>query len=201
MRLTCFIYINYRCIFFAFCAPELLTFVKSARVYLMRKNSWAPFKYFIVVFGFETLHTIGVAILFYAVLPNLDTLRAGMVTSGILLFPSLLSIFRSTRSSSSKKKYVTLGLDGESLLLFLFVQIRKRNITFWPFWWYWWTQTMHKTSYEQKWSHFSNVQLDDSAQRLKNLQFLIFWISRHNLIRLHNDLRSFFSVFTTGFVV
>ena len=85
----------------------------------MRKNSWAPFKYFIVVFGFETLHTIGVAILFYAVLPNLDTLRAGMVTSGILLFPSLLSIFRSTRSSSSKKKYVTLGLDGESLLLFL----------------------------------------------------------------------------------
>ena len=85
----------------------------------MRKNSWAPFKYFIVVFGFETLHTIGVAILFYAVLPNLDTLRAGMVTSGILLFPSLLSIFRSTRSSSSTKKYVTLGLDGESLLLFL----------------------------------------------------------------------------------
>ena len=114
-----FFCINFRCIFFAFCGPELLTFVKSARVYLMRKNSWAPFKYFIVVFGFETLHTIGVAILFYAVLPNLDTLRAGMVTSGILLFPSLLSIFRSTRSSSSKKKYVTLGLDGESLLLFL----------------------------------------------------------------------------------
>ena len=81
----------------------------------MRKNSWAPFKYIIVVFGFETLHTIGVAILFYAVLPNLDTLRAGMVTSGILLLPSLLSIFRSTRSSTSKKKYVTLGLDGESL--------------------------------------------------------------------------------------
>ena len=91
----------------------------------MRKNSWAPFKYFIVVFGFETLHTIGVAILFYAVLPNLDTLRAGMVTSGILLFPSLLSIFRSTRSSSSKKKYVTLGLDGESLLLFLTSESKK----------------------------------------------------------------------------
>ena len=31
---------------------------------------------------------------------------------------------------------------------------------------------MHKTSYEQKWSHFSNVQLDDSAQKLNNLQFL-----------------------------
>ena len=27
---------------------------------------------------------------------------------------------------------------------------------------------MHKTSYEQKWSHFSNVQLYDSAQRLNN---------------------------------
>ena len=127
MWLTCFLYVNFRCIFFAFCGPELLTFVKSARVYLMRKNSWAPFKYFIVVFGFETLHTIGVAILFYAVLPNLDTLRAGMVTSGILLFPSLLSIFRSTRSSSSKKKYLTLGLDGESLL---FISFSSSNTQF-----------------------------------------------------------------------
>ena len=86
--------------------------MKSARIFLMRKNAWAPIKYFIVVFIFETLHTIGLAILFYAVLPYLDTLRAGMVTNGVLLFPSILSIFRSARPSSPAMKGVNIGLDG-----------------------------------------------------------------------------------------
>ena len=79
----------------------------------MRKNSWAPFKYFIVVFIFETLHTTGLAILFYAVLPYLDSLRAGMVTNGVLLFPSILTIFRSTRPSSTAIKGISIGLDGK----------------------------------------------------------------------------------------
>ena len=67
-----------------------------------------------VVFVLETLHTSGVAILFYAVLPNLDTLRAGMVANGVLLFPSMLSIFRYTRSSSSQiTKYILIAMDGK----------------------------------------------------------------------------------------
>ena len=83
----------------------------------MRKTTWAPFKYFMVVFVLETLHTSGVAILFYAVLPNLDTLRAGMVANGVLLFPSLLSILRYARFSSSKvTKYILIALDGKFLI-------------------------------------------------------------------------------------
>ena len=80
----------------------------------MRKTTWAPFKYFGIVFVLETLHTAGLAILFYAVLPNLDTLRAGMVANGLLLFPSMLSIFRYARSSSSQiTKYILIALDGK----------------------------------------------------------------------------------------
>ena len=106
--------ITFRCIFFSFCAPEVLTFLKSCQVYLMRKTTWAPLKYFVVVFALETLHTSGVAILFYAVLPNLDTLRAGMVANGVLLFPSMLSIFQYARSSSSRiRKYILIALDGK----------------------------------------------------------------------------------------
>ena len=83
----------------------------------MRKTTWAPFKYFGVVFVLETLHTCGLAILFYAVLPNLDTLRAGMVANGVLLFPSMLSILRYARSSSSKAtKYILIALDGKFLI-------------------------------------------------------------------------------------
>ena len=65
----------------------------------------------------ETLHTIGLAILFYAVLPNLDTLRAGMVANGVLLFPSMLSILQFTSYSSSKTtKYILIALDGKILI-------------------------------------------------------------------------------------
>ena len=109
----------FRCIFFAFCGPELLTFLKSARIFLMRKNAWAPLKYFIVVLFFETFHTVGLAILFYGVLPYLDTLRAGMVTNGVLLFPSILSIFRSARPSSPAMKGINIGLDGQYLKIFI----------------------------------------------------------------------------------
>ena len=84
----------------------------------MRKTTWAPYKYFAVVFVFETLHTFGLAILFFAVLPNLDTLRAGLVTNGVLLFPSILVIFRSVKSYDDNitkaRKYTFLALDGEN---------------------------------------------------------------------------------------
>ena len=81
----------------------------------MQKTTWAPFKCFLVVFTFETFHTLGLAILFYAVLPELDSLRAGMITNGVLLFPSFLLIFRSTDKISSGKfhDYIILALDGE----------------------------------------------------------------------------------------
>ena len=66
----------------------------------------------------ETLHTIGLAILFYAVLPNLDTLRAGMVANGVLIFPSMLSILnRYARSSSSQiTNYIPFALDGKFMI-------------------------------------------------------------------------------------
>ena len=84
----------------------------------MRKTTWAPFKYFGVVFVLETLHTAGLAILFFAVLPNLDTLRAGMVANGVLIFPSMLSILnRYARSSSSQiTNYIPFALDGKFMI-------------------------------------------------------------------------------------
>ena len=71
--------------------------VRSTRVYMMRTVEWAPFPYFAVVFLFETLHTAGVAMLFYLVLPNLDTPRALLVSNGVLIIPSILAVFRPKR--------------------------------------------------------------------------------------------------------
>ena len=82
----------------------------------MRKTSWPKIEYFGVVFAFETLHTFGLAFLFYVVLPQLDTLRAGMVVNGALLIPSILLIFKSIDEDSFSKqmKYTFIALDGKS---------------------------------------------------------------------------------------
>ena len=63
----------------------------------MRTVEWAPMKYFSVVFLFETLHTAGVAILFYVALPVLDSPRAMMVTNAVLIMPGFLAMFRPFR--------------------------------------------------------------------------------------------------------
>ena len=56
----------------------------------MRKVEWSPWYYLLIVFTFETIHTTGVALLFYTVLPELDTVRAMMLTNAVLLMPGLL---------------------------------------------------------------------------------------------------------------
>ena len=63
----------------------------------MRSVEWAPFPYFLLVLLFETLHTVGVAMLFYVVLPNLDTPRALLITNGVVAIPGILAVFRPKR--------------------------------------------------------------------------------------------------------
>lgn len=96
--------------FFAFCAPEIFSMVRSTRVYMMRTVEWAPIPYFAIVFLFETFHTAGAAMLFYLVLPNLDTPRALLVTNGVVIIPGILAVFR------PKRHLVLRGLDVLAML-------------------------------------------------------------------------------------
>ena len=84
--------------------------VRSTRVYMMRTVEWAPIPYFAIVFLFETFHTAGVAMLFYLVLPNLDTPRALLVTNGVVIIPGILAVFR------PKRHLVLRGLDVLAML-------------------------------------------------------------------------------------
>lgn len=99
------------CLFFAFTAPEFFTLVRSARVYMMRKTSWPPKTYIAIVWLFETLHTFGVALLFFVALPHLDSLRAMILTNGVLFLPCLLSVFKGDSIMLFR------GLDFLALLL------------------------------------------------------------------------------------
>ena len=106
------------CVFFAFIAPELLTWGRSIRVFMMRKVKWPPKTFMLWVLLFETLSVVGNGLLFFGIMPQLDSLRAMMLTNGVILIPSILSIFKSPEADSSKAmKYITIGMNVFSVLI------------------------------------------------------------------------------------
>ena len=111
-------YSNYicRCILFVFCTPQIFALVRAFRIFCMRKVSWAPWTYLVIVFAMETLHTSGLALLFFTVLPDLDTVRAIMLTNAVLLVPGVLSIFR-PKSSVKWRKLTVIGIDVLAVIM------------------------------------------------------------------------------------
>ena len=81
------------CIFFAFSAPEVFTFIHSLRSVFMKTHSAPSVLEFAIVFMFETLHVIGTGILFFLAFPGMDSIRVLMATNAVAIFPGLLKIF------------------------------------------------------------------------------------------------------------
>ena len=73
----------FRCVFFAYIIPEILTFLQSLK-HMVFKTVHLPklFDFFLVLL-MESIHVTGMAILFYCALPHMDSVRAVMATRWI----------------------------------------------------------------------------------------------------------------------
>ena len=80
-------------IFFSFLAPELFTFFRSCRIVLMKSFKRPSFLEFSIVLCFETVHVVGVAVLYFLAFPGMDSIRAIMATNAVALFPGMLKLF------------------------------------------------------------------------------------------------------------
>ena len=90
------------CIFFAFAAPNVGAFSRSLRVWLFKFQKMPALKTFLFVFTMEMFHVIGLALLVFLVLPEMDALRAMVLCSGIALIPSILLMFTRIQRSEGK---------------------------------------------------------------------------------------------------
>ena len=70
----------------------------------MKKTKMPPWKHLLIVMIAEMLHTIGLSMLFYLVLPDLDSIRGMMLANGALLFPGMLKCFTSFKLKSKDSK-------------------------------------------------------------------------------------------------
>lgn len=74
-------------ILIAFAVPEVGAWIRSARICFFK--SWrVPQKdHFLFVFLMESLHTIGMALLMYVVLPEIDAVKGAMLTNCLCSVP------------------------------------------------------------------------------------------------------------------
>ncbi|XP_034230764.1 chitin synthase chs-2 isoform X3 [Thrips palmi] len=96
---------------FAFLVPELGTLFRSLRICFFKSWRRPPFLDFALVFLMETLHTVGTALLVFAVLPQMDVVKGAMLTNCLSLVPGILGMLSRTNKESQRfvKVLVDLG--------------------------------------------------------------------------------------------
>ncbi|XP_060530267.1 chitin synthase chs-2-like [Cylas formicarius] len=76
-------------IIFTYFVPELSTFVRSLRICLFKTWTVPRPMYFFSLVLTETLPAIGSALLIFAVLPDMDVIKAAMLTNAVCIIPAI----------------------------------------------------------------------------------------------------------------
>lgn len=95
----------------AYVVPELGTLFRSVRICFFKSWRRPPFLDFALVFLMESLHAAGMALLLYAVLPEMDVVKGAMLTNSLCLVPGILGMLSRTNKESQRfvKVLVDLG--------------------------------------------------------------------------------------------
>ncbi|XP_055608469.1 chitin synthase chs-2-like [Uranotaenia lowii] len=96
-------------IIFAFAVPEVGALIRASRICFFKnvpRPSWAQLA---LVALMETFHVSGLAILAFLIVPNLDAVKAVMLTNCVCLVPAILGLL--SRSSSENKLPFKYAID------------------------------------------------------------------------------------------
>ncbi|KOB69511.1 Chitin synthase [Operophtera brumata] len=93
----------------AFAIPEIGAFIRSVRICFFKSSKRPSSAQFIVVFVAETLHTVGMGLLFFKILPELDVVKGAMITNCLCIIPAILGLL--SRNSRDSKRFVKVIVD------------------------------------------------------------------------------------------
>ncbi|XP_034946911.1 chitin synthase chs-2 isoform X1 [Chelonus insularis] len=103
------------CIIIAYVVPEFGTLFRSIRMCVFKscKKPWSS--HFLLVFIMETFHVVGLALLFFAVLPELDVIQGAMITNCVCFVPGLLGLLSRYKSKDESRRFVLVLVDLAAL--------------------------------------------------------------------------------------
>nr|AFK08615.1 chitin synthase 2 [Locusta migratoria] len=97
------------CLLIAYAVPELGTFLRPARMCFFKTVAKPSLPEFLIALFMETFHTVGMALLFFVILPNLDVLKGVMLTNCLCFIPGVLAI--TSRNINEPGRSVKLVAD------------------------------------------------------------------------------------------
>ncbi|KAL0119832.1 hypothetical protein PUN28_007929 [Cardiocondyla obscurior] len=115
------------CIIIAFAVPEFGTLVRSIRMCIFKSYKKPHLGNFLVVSLMETFHVVGLALMFLAVLPELDVVKGAMLTNCVCFVPGLLGLLSRNKSKDESKRFVLVLVDIAALAA------QATSFVLWPF--------------------------------------------------------------------
>ncbi|XP_043525699.1 chitin synthase chs-2 isoform X4 [Frieseomelitta varia] len=103
------------CIIIAFAVPEFGTLIRSIRICIFKSWKKPPVSHFLLVFLMETFHVAGLALMFMAVLPELDVVKGAMLTNCVCFVPGLLGLLSRNKNKDESKRFVLVLIDIAAL--------------------------------------------------------------------------------------
>lgn len=86
----------------AYAIPEVGALIRSARICFF-KSAKRPIKsHFLFVFMMDSFHTIGIALLMFVVLPELDAVKGAMLTNCLCAIPGILGLLSRTTKEGGR---------------------------------------------------------------------------------------------------
>ncbi|XP_055864361.1 chitin synthase chs-2-like isoform X1 [Biomphalaria glabrata] len=97
--------------------PYLVIFIESLGKALFGNLPGPSFLNLIWVLFIETVHSFGLCLFLFRVLPCLDTVRCLLLMNALCTVPAILRLFATKRSEDTKRKIATILLDILALLM------------------------------------------------------------------------------------
>ncbi|XP_072936717.1 chitin synthase chs-2 isoform X2 [Epargyreus clarus] len=98
----------------AFAIPEIGTLIRSVRICFFKSSKRPTMVQLAVIFIAESLHTIGMAMLFFKILPELDVVKGAMITNCLCVVPAILGLL--SRSSKDTKRFMKVIVDMAAIV-------------------------------------------------------------------------------------
>ncbi|CAH1115687.1 unnamed protein product [Psylliodes chrysocephalus] len=97
------------CLFFVFCIPQLGVLFRSTRMCYFKSSKKPYFAHFLIFFLMETAQTIGLAILVFHVLPDIDVVKGAMLTNCLCFAPAVLGLL--SRNNKESQRFIKVIID------------------------------------------------------------------------------------------
>ncbi|KHJ45931.1 Chitin synthase [Trichuris suis] len=112
----------YWSLWIAICVPDVLTFVRCIRIVCFKSTPYPSISDLLIAFFIESAQMIGMCLLIFSVLPQLDSIRGAMLLSALAIVPSLVHMLSNIRRSigdtdSSRARRITIVMTNATAFL------------------------------------------------------------------------------------